>query len=113
MHILQRAVLLVLCAMFSAHVQAEDFVSVVEQNFPYKEVDQSYGTAKIHEGRCKEGTPFSMIQKASRTSTTIDLAERIHAKIRSLGANAFVITDLKEDSHVRNITITPLTCDLR
>lgn len=113
MHILQRVVFVALCATFSAHIQADDFISVVEQNFPYKEADQSYGTAKIQEGRCKEGTPFAMIQDTSKTSTKIDLAERIHARIRSLGANAFVVTDLKEDTHVRNITITPLTCDLR
>ena len=38
------------------------------------------------------------------------VAEQIHAILRSLGANAFVITELKEDTEVRSITVTPLTC---
>ena len=86
---------------------------MVEQNFPYEEVDQSYGSAKIQGGRCQEGTPFAIIQDGSQTSTKMDVAKRIHAILRSLGANAFVITDLKEDTHVRSIMVTPLTCDLR
>jgi hypothetical protein len=43
----------------------------------------------------------------------MDVAKRIHEKLRSLGANAFVITDLKEDTHIRSIMVTPLACDLR
>jgi hypothetical protein len=113
MHIFYRTFFVVLCATFSAQIQADDFVALVEQNFPYQEVDESYGSAKIQEGRCQEGTPFPMSQERSQTSTEMDLAQRIHEKLRSLGANAFVITDLKEDSHGRSIMVTPLTCDLR
>lgn len=113
MHIVYRAFFVILCATFSAPIHADDFVSVVEQSFPYTEVDESYGAAKIHEGRCKEGTPFQISQEGSRTSTKMDFAMRIHERLRSLGANAFVITDLNEDTHVRSITVTPLTCDLR
>jgi len=43
----------------------------------------------------------------------MDIAKQIHEKIRSLGANALVITELAEGSHVRSIMVTPLTCDLR
>jgi hypothetical protein len=106
MHIFYRAFFVVLCATFSAPIQADDFVSVVEQSFPYQEVDESYGVAKIQEGRCQEGTPFQISQEGSGTSTKME-------KLRSMGANAFVITDLKEDTHVRSITVTPLACDLR
>ncbi len=113
MHILFRAFFLVLCATFSAPVQAADFVSLVEQNFPYREVDESYAIAKIQEGRCQEGTPFQMSQEDSQTSKKMDVAKRIHGKLRSLGANAFVITDLKEDTHIRSIVVTPYACDLR
>lgn len=113
MHIPQKAAFVILCASFAAHVQADDFVSVVEQNFPYEEVDQSYGGAKIQEGRCEEGTPFTIMQDGFKSGTKMDVAERIHAKLLSLGANAFVITELKEDAQVRSITVTPLTCDVR
>ena len=113
MHIFYRAFFIVLCATFSAPIQADDFVSLVEQNFPYQEVDESYGATKIQEGRCQEGTPFQISQEGYRTITRMDVAKRIHEKLRSLGANAFVITDLKEDTHVRSIMVTPLTCDLR
>jgi hypothetical protein len=101
-----------LCAIFSASIQADDFVSLVQQNFPYEEVDESYGAAKIQEGRCQEGTPFQISQEGSQNSTKMDVAKRIHEKLRSLGANAFVITDLKEDTHIRSIMVTPLACDL-
>jgi len=113
MRIFHRAFFVVLCATFSVPIQADEFVSLVEQNFPYQEVDESYGAAKIQEGRCQEGTPFQITQEGSRTSTKMDVARRIHEKLRGLGANAFVITDLKEDTHVRSITVTPLACDLR
>ncbi len=111
--VLARTFFVVLCATFSAPIQADDFVSLVEQNFPYQEVEESYGVAKIEEGRCQEGTPFQFSQESSQTSTKMDVAKRIHEKVRSLGANAFVITDLKEDTHVRSIMVTPLACDLR
>ena len=113
MHIFYRAFFVVLCATFSAPIQADDFISLVEQNFPYQEVDESYAVAKIEEGRCQEGTPFQISQEGSQTSTKMDVAKRIHEKLRSLGANAFVITDLKEDTHVRSIMVTPYACDLR
>jgi len=113
MHILHRVLFVMLCATFSASIQADDFVSLVQQNFPYEEVDESYGVAKIQEGRCQEGTPFQISQKSSHNSTKMDVAKRIHEKLRSLGANAFVITDLKEDTHIRSIMVTPLACDLR
>ena len=112
MRIFYRVSFVALCALLSAPIQADDFVSVVEQSFPYKEVDDSYGAAKIQEGRCTEGTPFQISQEGSPTDTNMDIARRIHEKLRSLGANAFVITDLNEDTHVRSITVTPLACDL-
>ena len=112
MHISYRTFFIVLCATFSAPIQADDFVSLVEQSFPYQEVDESYGVAKIQEGRCKEGTPFQISEEGSRITTKMDVAKRIHEKLRGLGANAFVITDLKEDTHIRSITVTPLACDL-
>jgi len=112
MHIFYKAFFVVFCATFSAAIQADDFISLVEQNFPYQEVDESYGVAKIQEGRCQEGTPFQFSQEGYRTSTKMDVAKLIHEKLRGLGANAFVITDLKEDSHVRSIMVTPLACDL-
>ena len=113
MHILSKAFFIVLCAVSSASIQADDFVSVVEQNLPYQEVDESYGAATIQEGRCQKGTPFPVSQELSRTSTKIDVAKWIDERIRSLGANAFIITDLREDTQVRSIMVTPLTCDLR
>ena len=113
MHIFFRTLFVVFCVAFSAPIQANDIVSVVEQNFPYQEVDKSYGAAKIEESRCQEGTPFLISKDGSATSTKMDIAERIHARIRSLGANALVITDLTEDPRVRSIMVTPLTCDLR
>ena len=113
MRISYTAFFIVLCATFSAPIQADGFVSLVEKNFPYKVVEESYGIAKIQEGRCEEGTPFQIFEDGSQTSTKMDVATRIHAKLRSLGANAFVITDLKEDTHVRSIMVTPLACDLR
>lgn len=112
MHIIYRAFFVVLCATFSAPIHADDFVSVVDQNFPYDEVDESYGVAKIQEGRCQEGTPFQIVQDDSSTDTKMDVAKRIHEILRSMGANAFLITDLEEDTHVRNVMVTPLTCDL-
>jgi hypothetical protein len=113
MHIFYRAFFVVSCATFSAPIPAADFVSLVEQNFTDQEVDESYGVAKIQEGRCQEGTPFQISQEGSQTSTKMDVAQRIHEKLRSLGANAFVITDLKEDTQVRSIMVTPYACDLR
>ena len=112
MHILLRIFFVLLCATFSAPIQADDFVSLVEQNFPYQEVDESYGVAHIQDGRCQEGTPFPISQEGSQTSMKIDVAKRIHEKLRSLGANAFVITDLNEDTHFTSMMVTPLTCDL-
>lgn len=113
MHIFYRAFLVALCATFSAPVLADDFVSTVEQNFPYQEVDESYGVANIRAGRCREGTPFSISQKRFETTTNMDVANRIHEKLRDLGANAFVITDIKEDTLVRSVRVTPFTCVLR
>lgn len=112
MHIFFRAFLVALCATLSAPIQAGDFVSVVENNFPYQEVDESYGVARIQEGRCKEGTPFSISQERASNSTKIDVAKQIHDELRRRGANAFVITDLKEDTRVRSIVVTPFTCAL-
>ena len=112
MRIFYTAFFIILCATFSAPSHADDFVSLVVENFPYQEVEESYGIAKIQEGRCQEGTPFQIVQEGSQTSTKMDVAKRIHEKLRSLGANAFVITDLKEDTHVRSIMVTPLACDL-
>ena len=112
MHISYRAFFVILCAFFSAPIQADDFVSLVEQNFPYQEVDQSYGAAQIQDGRCRKGTPFPISQKGSQSSTQMDVAKRIHEKLRSLGANAFVITNVKEDINVRTMMVTPLRCDL-
>ena len=112
MHIFYRALFVLLCVTFSSSVQADDFVSLVEQSFPYQEVDESYGAAKIQEGRCQEGTPFQVSQDISRTSTKMDVAKQIHQILQSLGANAFVITDLDEDTRVRSITVTPLACDI-
>lgn len=113
MHILIRVFLVALCATLSAPIQAGDFVSVIEKNFPYQEVDESYGVANIKEGRCKEGAPFSISQQRFRTSAKIDVAKQIHEELRRRGANAFVITDLEEDSRVTSIVVTPFTCDLR
>jgi len=47
LHIFFRAFFVVVCAAFSAPIYADDIVSVVEQNYPYQEVDKSYGAAKI------------------------------------------------------------------
>lgn len=113
MHIFFRMFLVALCAAFAAPVQADDIVSVVEQNFPYQEVDRFYGATKIEERRCQEGTPFLISEGDSTTGAKMDIAARIHERIRSLGANGLVITDLTEDSRVRRIMVTPLTCDLR
>ena len=113
MHILFRTVFVVLCASFSAPVIADDFVDTVEQNFPYREVDESYGVANIQAGRCQEGKPFLVSQDSSRASTNLDVANRIHEKLRTLGANAFVIIDIKEGTRVTSITVTPYTCALR
>lgn len=113
MHIFYKAIFVISCASFSAPVFADDFVSTVEQNFPYQEVDESYGVASIRAGRCREGKPFSISQERSRTTTNIDFASRIHEKLRTLGANAFVIVDIKEDTRVRSIMVTPFRCDLR
>ena len=112
MHIFCRAILVVSCATFSAPIQAGDFVSLVEENFPYHEVNESYGAEQIQDGRCQEGTPFRISQKSSKTATKMDVAKQIHERLRSLGANAFVITDLKEGTRVRSITVVPLTCEL-
>lgn len=113
MHISYKALLLVFCATFSAPLYADDFVSLVEENFPYQEVEESYGVASIEAGNCQEGTPFVISQERSQSSTKMDVAKWIHEKLRGLGANAFAITDLQEDTRVRSITVTPLTCDLR
>lgn len=113
MHIHRRAFFAVLCATFSAPMQADDFVSLVEENFPYQEVDESYGAAQLQDGGCQEGTPFRISQEGSQTITKIDVAKQIHKRLRSLGANAFVIAELKEDTHVRSILVIPLACKLR
>jgi hypothetical protein len=113
MHFFFRTFFIVLCAAFSAPIQADDIVSVVEQNFPYQEVDKSYGATKIEESRCQEGIPFLISQDGSTTRTKMDIAGRIHEKLRSLGANGLLITDLTKDPLVRSIMVTPLTCDLR
>ena len=113
MRIFYRAFFVASCAAFSAPVQADDFVSLVEDNLPYQEVAESYGTAHIEGRRCQEGTPFRISQEGSQTNTKMDVAKQIHKRLRSLGANAFVIVDLKEDTHVRSITVVPLTCKLR
>ncbi len=112
MHIFSKAIFIVLCAIFSAPVEAEDFVSFVEHNFPYQEVDESYGTANIQDGRCRKGIPFSISQNRFRTTTEMDLAKQVHRRLRSMGANGFVIIDLKEDTLVRSIKVVPLTCVL-
>ena len=113
MHIFHKAMFAILCASFSAPVFADDFVSTVEQNFPYHEVDESYGVASIRAGRCRQGTPFSMSLQRSQTSTNLDVASQVHEKLRTLGANAFVIIDIKEDTRVTSIMVTPYTCALR
>ncbi len=113
MHMSYRTFFIVLFAAFSAPVQADDLVSQVVQNFPYEEVDKSYGAATIQNGRCREGTPFSISEKRFLASTETELAKLIHEKTRGLGANAFVITDLREDTRVRSVMVTPLTCALR
>ncbi len=113
MHMSYRAFFVVLFAALSAPVQADDLISQVVQNFPYEEVDESYGTATIQDGRCREGTPFSISEKVFLATTKIELAKLIHQKVRGLGANAFVISDLREDSRARSVLVTPLTCDLR
>jgi len=112
MRISYTAFFIAFCATFSAPIQADDFVSLVVQNFPYEEVEESYGMAKIDEGRCQKGAPFQILEERFQVNTKMDVAERIHVKLRSLGANAFVITDLKEDTLVRSITVTPLACEL-
>jgi len=112
MHIFSTAIFVVLCAIISAPVQADDFVSLVEHNFPYQEVDESYGTAKIQDGRCRKGVPFSISQNRFQTTAKMDLAKQVHARLRSLGANGFMITDLKEDTLVKSIKVVPLTCVL-
>lgn len=112
MHIFYKAPFVFLCATFSAPILADDFVSVVEQNFPYQEVDESYGVASVQAGKCREGTPFVVSQSGYKPGTKFDVAKHIHKTLRSLGANAFAITDLDEDTYVRSITVTPLTCDL-
>ncbi|MGI9232587.1 MAG: hypothetical protein ACR2RD_03060, partial [Woeseiaceae bacterium] len=66
---------------------------MVEQNFPYEEVDKSYGATKIEQSQCQEGIPFLITQEDSTARTKLDIAERIHEKLRSLGANGLVITD--------------------
>lgn len=113
MHIFYKVIFVFLCASFSAPVFADDFVATVEQNFPYKEVDEAYGVASIQAGLCRAGKPFSISQKRFQASTHIDFASRIHEKLRTLGANAFVIVDIEEDTRVRSISVTPYTCDLR
>lgn len=112
MHIFRRTFFVVLCAAFSAPVLADELVAVVEQNFPYEEVDESYGTAKIQEGQCQEGTPFPILQHGFEASAKIDVAKRIHEKIRSLGANAFSMIEVEKDAHTRSLMVTPLTCSL-
>ena len=112
MHISSKAFFVVLCAIFSASVHADDFITLVEKNFPYQEVEESYGVANIEAGRCQEGTPFSISQKRFQNKTNIDLAAQVHERLRSMGANAFVINELQEGTLVRSITVTPLACQL-
>lgn len=112
MRIFSSVIFVVLVAAFSSPVLADDFVSTVEENFPYHEVDQSIGVASIREGRCVQGMPFSISERQSRSGKNIDVASRIHEKLRALGANAFVITQMKEDTRVRSVTVTPYTCRL-
>lgn len=113
MHILYNTLFVVLCAtFFSAPVQADDVASLVEQNFPYQEVDGSYGAAKIQQGQCREGTPFPISWKVFQPGAKMDVARQIHERVRSLGANAMVMTDLDESGLVGSVMVTPLTCDL-
>ena len=113
MHITRDLFLVLLFSLFLVPAQADEFVSVVEANLPYQKVDLPYGTARIQEGHCKEGTPFPFAPKGIGKTTKLDVARQIHEILLSLGANAFVITDVKEDSRVRSMTVIPLVCDLR
>jgi len=112
MHIFSKTIFIVLCVIFAAPVEADEFVSFVEHNFPYEEVDESYGTANIEDGRCRKGIPFSISQSRFRTTNEMNLAKQVHKRLRSMGANGFVIIDLKEDTLVRSIKVVPLTCVL-
>ena len=112
MHIFAKAIFIVLCAIFAAPVEADDFVSFIEHNYPYEVVDESYGTANIDNGRCQKGTPFSISQKRFGTTNEMNLAKQVHEKLRSIGANGFVIIELKEETLVRSIKVVPLTCVL-
>ena len=113
MHMFRKALFVAFCAAFSAPVLADDVVSFVVQNFPYQEVDESYGTTKIEQGQCQEGTPFPIFQEGFDSDAKMDVAKRIHERVRSLGANAFVMIDVAKDTRGRSIMVTPLTCDLR
>ena len=108
MHILRRTFVIAACATFSTSVQADDVASHIEENFPYKEVSESYGKSKIHEGQCQEGTPFLVVHDRFQVNGTMNLAARIHEKVRSLGANAMAMTELDGS----RIIVTPLTCNL-
>jgi len=110
MHIFAKTIFVVLCAIFAAPVEADDFVSFVEHNFPYEEVDASYGAANIDDGRCRKGLPFSVSQSRYRTTNKMSLAKQVHERLRSMGANGFVIVNLKEETLVRSIKVLPLTC---
>lgn len=112
MHDFAKTVFIVLCAIFSASVEAEDFVSVVEHNFPYEEVEQTYGAVNIENGRCQQGTPFSVSQRRFQSTKEMDLASQVHDRLRSMGANGFVILELKEETLVKSIKVVPLTCAL-
>ena len=110
MHSFAKTFFIVLCVIFSASVKAEDFVSVVEH--PYEEVEQSYGAVNIENGRCQQGTPFSVSQRRFQSTKEMDLASQVHDRLRSMGANGFVILELKEDTLVKSIKVVPLTCAL-
>lgn len=113
MHIFTKTIFIVLCAIFAAPVAAdetEEFVSFIEHNFPYEEVDESYGTANIENGQCQKGIPFSISQNRFQTTNEMNLAKQVHERLRSMGANGFVIIELKEETLVRTIKVVPLTC---
>ncbi len=112
MHIFARTIFIVLCAIVAAPVEADDFVSFIEENFPYEEVDESYGTANIENGKCQKGIAFSISQKRFQTTNEMNLAKQVHERLRGMGANGFVIIELKEDTLVRTIKVVPLTCVL-
>lgn len=113
MQILFRFFFFVACAVIAMPVIADDIVAEVKQKLPYHEVEPSYGSAMIAEGRCLAGTPFWMAREASGIGAGKDIAQRIHEKIRDLHANAFVLMDSPENTRTSRIKVVPLTCDLR